>query len=42
MNIEVLDERVSAGGYGFIVRDRRGVIEMVQINPFRHRICHAC
>ena len=42
MNIEILDERVSAGGYSFIVRDQGGVIETVQINPFHHRICHAC
>ena len=42
MNVEILNERISAGRYSFIVGDIGGVIETVQINPFRHRICHAC
>lgn len=42
MNIEILGERVSAGGYSLIVRDQGGVIEPLQINAFHHRICHAC
>ena len=40
MNIEVLNERISAGGYGFIVGDESSVIERVQINPFHHRARH--
>ena len=42
MNIEILDERVSAGGYCFIVGDQGGVIETVQVHAFRDRIRHAC
>ena len=41
MNIEILDERVSAGGYGFIVGDQGGVVETVQVNPLHYRIRHA-
>lgn len=40
MNIEILDERIPTGGYGFIVWDQGGVIESVQVKPFHHRIGH--
>lgn len=37
MNVEILGERVSAGRYGFIVRDKGGIIQSVQVYPFHHR-----
>lgn len=40
MNVEILGEGVSAGGYGFIIRDEGGVIESAQVNPFHHRTGH--
>lgn len=40
MNVEVLSERISTGGYGFVIWDEGSIIESVQINPFRHRAGH--
>lgn len=40
MNIEILNERVPAGGYGFVVWDEAGVVESVQINTFQYRTRH--
>ena len=40
MNIEILKEGISACRYGFIVWDEGGVVEVVQIKPFRQRTGH--